>query len=93
MNAIERIKMVKAMEFIVRHLNDEYQMEEWLLSGVSDGEIESGDLSVKATDPEVLDFYLEDRHLSELMTTFLLIMRTAPKYGSLYCDGIVNKKP
>lgn len=48
MNRIERIKMVKAMEFIARQVNDENVFERWLIGGVSDGDIEYGELDARA---------------------------------------------
>ena len=41
----ERVKMVKAMEFICRQINDEDVFMGWLMNGVADGDIEYGDLS------------------------------------------------
>lgn len=94
MNAIERIKMVKAMDFIARHINDEELIvNDWFANGVGDGDIEGGDLSVKDTDADDLDYYLEDENFADTMEVFLRVMRYAKKYGGLYCDGIVNKKP
>lgn len=92
MNAIERIKMVKAMEFLARRLNDEEIFEEWLIEGVADGDIEYGDLSLKSGDLENLDFYIEDEHFAELMKLFLVVMNAALRDDSgLYCDGVVSK--
>ena len=54
MNKAERIKMVKAMEFICRQVNDEDNIEAWLTLGVADEDIEYGDLEVKDSDPEDL---------------------------------------
>lgn len=50
MNKIERIKCVKAMEFLARQINDEEVFEEWLMDGVADGDIDVGDLDVKGDD-------------------------------------------
>lgn len=44
MNKQERVKMVKAMEYIARQINDEDVFEGWLVSGVEDGDIDYGDL-------------------------------------------------
>lgn len=90
MNTIERIKMVKAMEYIARQINDEDVFEGWLVSGVADGDIDYGDLSVKTTEPDTL-YYVEDAHFADLMDTFLWCMRRAYKSGGLYCDGVVSK--
>ena len=92
MNAIERIQMVKAMEFIARQLNDEEVFEGWLMSGVADGDIDYGDLTIKADDTEILDYYLEDENFADLMQTFLRVMKRGYKSGGLYCDGVVSKE-
>lgn len=92
MNTIERIKMVKAMEFIARKLNDENHIMPWLSVGVADGDIEHGDLEVKADDAENLDGYLDDENFADLMDTFLCCMKKAAKDGGLYCDGVVSKE-
>ena len=92
MDKIERIKMVKAMEFIARQINDEDVFDAWLVCGVADGDIEIGDLEVKQDDGETLDYYMEDAHFADLMDTFLRVMARAKKSGGLYCDGKVSKK-
>ena len=79
------------MEFIARHINDEDVFDYyWLTSGVADGEIVGGDLSVNGTDIDNLDFYLKDEEFADLMDVFVRMMREARKSG-LYCDGIVSK--
>lgn len=93
MNTEERIKMVKAMEFIARNLNDEEIMMIWLTDGVADGDIEYGDLSVKETDAEDLAYYIEDDDaFADLMDTFLFVMKNAQRSGGLYCDNVVSKE-
>ena len=52
MNKIERIKMVKAMEYIARQINDEAVFERWLIGGVGDGDIEYGELEVSTEEVE-----------------------------------------
>lgn len=86
-NLDERVKMVKCMEFIARHINDENILDGWLMYGVDDGAIDFGDLS----DEMDLDmmFYIEEHTLSELMQTFLECMKKAKKDG-LYCDGVLS---
>lgn len=92
MNTIERIKMVKAMEYIARQMNDEEVFcDVWLTYGVADGDIEYGDLSVNDTDVENLSYYVEDEPFSELMRDFLRVMWFAKRDGGLYCDGVVSK--
>lgn len=92
MNAIERIKMVKAMEFICRNLNDEELLCGWLVSGVADGDIDYGNLAVETDDPDFLKYYIsEDEDFADLMDTFLNQMTYAYKSGGLYCDGVVSE--
>ena len=87
MNREERMKMVKAMEFIARQLNDEGIFESWLIDGVADGDIEYGDLTTYA---DIDDWYIEDQHFSDLMETFLSCMKAAKNHGGLYCDRVVS---
>ena len=86
----ERIKMVKAMEFIIRHLNVEEYMEQWLTEGVPDGDIEFGDLTVKPDDEELLEYFVEEEGFADLMGMFLTAMNMAYKDGGLYCDDVVS---
>ena len=91
MDKVERIKMVKAMEFIARNLNDEeIFMDEWLLDGVADGDIEYGDLSVNSEDFDNLDYYIADENFSTLMGLFCDMIAKATRSGGLYCDGVVS---
>lgn len=93
MKTVERIKMVKAMEYIARQLNDELVFDAWLTSGVEDGLIEFGDLSVKDEDMEEfgVKWYCEDEYFADLMDTFLRCMKRAYKSGGLCCDNVVSK--
>ena len=87
MNKIERQKMVLAMEYIARQINDEEVFEGWLIGGVADGDLEYGE-----SNPEVVeDYYIEDNNLRDLMDCFLRRMAGAKKSGGLYCDNIVTK--
>ena len=88
MNVQDRVKMVKAMEFIARQINDEEVFWGWLMEGVADGDIYYGDLSDVADSAEN---YIEDRDFADLMDTFLWCMSKAYKSGGLYCDGIVSR--
>lgn len=93
MNLPERIKMVKAMEFIARQINDEDILMYWLTMGVADEDIPYGDLSVNTSaDVEDMagDYCTDDDSFSELMQTFLVCMRAAAKSGGLYCDDVVS---
>ena len=89
----ERIKMVKAMEFIARQINDEDVFYSWLSVGVADGDIEYGDLQVTEDDADNLEYYYsDDKEFADLMETFLRIMAKARKSGGLYCDNVVSKE-
>ena len=93
MNKVERIKMVKAMEFITRQLNDEMIFEAWLIAGVADGDIDYGDLTIKDEDlDDYFEYYIDDDEFAGLMDLFLRLMRSACKSGGLYCDEIVSKE-
>lgn len=88
-NKVERIKMVKAMEYIAHQINDEDIFMEWLMNGVADGDIDYGDTSESNVN-NVLDYYIEDDNFAYLMELFLSMMRAAKKSGGLYCDDVVS---
>ena len=90
MSKVERVKMVKAMEFIARSVNDEEVFMPWLVIGVADGDIEYGDLD--GGDDGTLEAYTEDdADFADLMDTFLNVMNGARRSGGLFCDGVVSK--
>ena len=88
MNKELRIKMIKAMEYIVRNTNDERCLNPWLLMGIPDGDIEYGDLATDNYDDE---YFLGNKNFSELMNQFLKIMKLASYSGGLCCHGVVSK--
>lgn len=79
-----RAELVKAMDLLVRSINDEDLSDHWLEIGVADGAVND-----KTTD-EDLECYCEDSTLAGLMNTFLNLMSAAKKDG-IVCDGIVSK--
>ena len=83
----ERKKMVLAMEYIARQINNEEVFEGWLMSGVADGDIEYGDMDITNVD----DYYIEDDNFKDLMSCFLIMMKGAWRSGGLYCGGVVSK--
>lgn len=92
-NKVERISMVKAMEFVVRNLNDEELIMPWLMNGVADGDVEyNGNVSLTEDDMENLEWYIDDEHFADLMHLFLRLMKAAAKSGGLFCDGVVDKE-
>ena len=53
---LERKKMIIAMEYIARQINDEDVFSEWVVLGVADGDINYGEFN-----PETVDeYYLDD---------------------------------
>ena len=89
MNRTERIKMVKAMEYILRNLNDESDLDSWLILGVADGDIVYGDLFGDGTVD--FDYYIEDDEFSHLMALFIKIIKRTSINGGLYCDKVLSK--
>ncbi len=87
-NKNERAKMVLAMEFIARQINDEDVFDGWLMGGVADGDLDYGEWDISKVD----DYYLEDEHFEDLMSCFLRRMVGAWNSGALYCDGICCKE-
>ena len=90
MKLTERVKMVKAMEFIARQVNDENVFMSWLSVGVADGDIAYGDMN--PVDEDVEWYAEEDERFADLMDVFLRIMSRAYKSGGLYCDNVVSKE-
>ena len=86
MNANIRKKMVLAMEFIARQINDEDVFIPWLMGGVADGDLKYGEWDVD----EVDDYYIEDGAFRNLMSCFLRRMAGAWNSGGLYCDKVVS---
>ena len=90
MDKLERIKLIKAMEFIARHTNSENVFNYWLRYGVADGDILYGDLDSidNNYDEYLLDSYANDDDFCELMNDFIYLIDMARNDGGLYCDGI-----
>lgn len=87
-NRTERLKMVQAMEYIARQVNDEEVFEYWLMDGVADGDIRYGDFDIANVD----EYYTEDEHFRDLMDCFLRLMASAKRSGGLYCGGMVTRQ-
>lgn len=71
-NIAERTKMVEAMEYICRQLNNENHFESWLMNGVADGDIKYGDFDWG--NPAAQWYAENDDNFAELMQLFLNIM-------------------
>ena len=83
----ERAKMIMAMEYIARQINNEDVFETWLMCGVADGDINYGDFDISNID----EYYLDDITFKNIMSTFLVCMDNAFKDGGLYCGNVVSK--
>ena len=93
MNEIERIKMVKAMEFIAHQIKDDELFNQWREGGVETKDIRYGELEVNSSDESALGYYYNsDRDFAELMHTFLWCMKEAYKSGGLFCDDVESKQ-
>ena len=80
-----RCEMIRAMETVMRNLNDEEDIEIWLNNGVADGDID------ETTTDEELEYYIDDETFADLMDTFVYIFQQTSRRGALYCDGVVSK--
>ena len=86
----ERKKMLVAMEFVARQINDEDVLMGWLMNGVPDGDIEYGNFDISQIDDE--DYMVRDDGFEEIMSCFLRRMVKAYDSGALYCGGVVCKE-
>ena len=84
----ERAKMILAMEFIARQINDEDVLDRWLMCGVADGDIPYGSFDLTDVD----NYYINNRTFEDIMSCFLRCMKGAYESGGLYCNGIVCKE-
>lgn len=85
MNKEIRKKTILAMELLVRSINNENQIEPWLMNGVPDGEIQRYEIE------EVEEDLIENNEYAYLMNLFLKIMANAYEKGGLCSDGVLNK--
>lgn len=84
---LARRKMVVAMEYIVRQINDEDVFMGWLYNGVGDGDIPYGTFDTDSVD----DYYIDKDNFADLMDLFLRLMNHARKSGGLYCGNVVSR--
>ena len=84
----DRRKMLVAMEYICRQINDEDVFVGWLMCGVPDGDIPYGNLDYEQIDPD--DIMVEDDSFKDIMDCFLRRMAGAKRSGGLYCGGVVS---
>lgn len=86
-NFKERVSVIRAMDTIVRSLNDEEYVAWWLEDGVPDGEIDE-----KTTDEELYWLVDDDKSFADIMSTFIKIMRKQPVNGTMWVDNVLSKE-
>lgn len=86
-NFKERVSVIRAMDTIVRSLNDERDILWWLDSGVPDGEI-----NTETTDEELYWLVDDDESFADIMSTFIKIMRRQPVNGAMWVDNVLSKE-
>lgn len=86
-NLRERVSVVRAMDTIVRRLNDERDILWWLDSGVPDGEINE-----ETTDEELYWLVDDDESFADIMSIFIKIMRRQPVNGAMWVDNVLSKE-
>lgn len=86
-NLKERVSIIRAMDTIIRSLNDERDILWWLDSGVPDGEINEG-----TTDEELYWLVDDDESFADIMSTFIKIMRRQPVNGAMWVDNVLSKE-
>ena len=86
-NFKERISTIKAMDVIIRSLNDERDILWWLEDGVPDGEINE-----ETTDEELYWLVDDDESFADIMSTFIKIMKRQPVNGAMWVDNVLSKE-
>lgn len=86
-NLKERVSVIRAMDTIVRSLNDEEYVAWWLEDGVPDGEIDEG-----TADEELYWLVDDDESFADIMSTFIKIMRRQPVNGAMWVDNVLSKE-
>ena len=90
MDINERIKMLKAMDTVVRNMNDENAIADWLVIGLPDGAATDDEFDSTAE-------YVDDETFADIMDSFVYIMATycneekVEREATLYCDGVRSK--
>ena len=86
-NLKERVSVIKAMDTIVRSLNDEEYVAWWLEDGVPDGEIDE-----ETVDEELYWLVDDDESFADIMSTFIKIMKRQPVDGAMWVDNVLSKE-
>lgn len=88
MDKLKREKMVLAMEYICRQINDDEVFDSWLTLGVANEDLNYGEWDPDAVDDDYID---DNENFAELMGCFLRIMKSAAGSGGLYCDDVISR--
>ena len=86
-NLKERVSVIRAMDTIVRSLNDEEYVAWWLEDGVPDGEIDEG-----TADEELYWLVDDNESFADIMSTFIKIMKKQPVNGAMWVDNVLSKE-
>ena len=86
-NLKERVSVIRAMDTIVRSLNDEEYVAWWLEDGVPDGEIDEG-----TADEELYWLADDDESFADIMSTFIKIMKRQSVNGAMWVDNVLSKE-
>ena len=86
-NLKERVSVIRAMDTIVRSLNDEEYVAWWLEDGVPDGEIDE-----ETADEELYWLVDDDESFANIMLTFIKIMKCPLFDGAMLVDNVLSKE-
>lgn len=87
----DRYNLIKAMEIVIRNLNNEDQIDRWLMNGIADGDLDSTTLELSQSEIENLEYYDDNDNFKFLMKLFTKIISAANKDGGLYNTGVVSE--
>ena len=88
---MSRYILIKAMEIIVRNVNDESYLMNWLQDGIADGDIDYNSFGVSKNEISNLEYYDNDTEFRNLMNLFLDIITKVKKNGGLYNSGVCSE--
>ena len=89
-NTIEKILIIKAMEFIARRINCEDCFTDWTNYGIPDNICIQDDLNIYVDDDKKLEYFLNDENFSVLLNSFLTLMINAYFCKGISCAGVKN---
>ena len=85
MNKTERIKMLRAMDYIARHSINEHSKDAWFIWGTEESE------HLDTMTDEELEYKIEeDFNFASIMDGFLYSMKLAKESDGLKCDDIIS---